>query len=99
MRFFEVFTINVDPEVRNALENAEVDSVNRVLHGGFLRIKINSQHSIAVTALRSAEEAVKLQLLEGMVDVHIENISDYEYVRMDTVSVSETDLSASRPKA
>lgn len=98
MKFFEVFPIDIEPMARQALAEADVDSVNKVLHGGFLRVHINSSHVIPVNALRAAEEAVKHQLLEGLLEVRIENISDYEFVQMDSMPMSVDDASRSRPR-
>ena len=89
MKFFEVFHIAADQEMKDTFASVEVESVNRVLHGGFIRIRINSSRIIPVHLLRQAEEAVSRQLLKGMIDVRIENISDYEYVEIDSLAAAE----------
>ena len=89
MKFFDVLPIEVDPEIKKIFASVDVESVNRVVHGGFVRIRINSSHSIPTASIRIAEEAVKQQLLKGLIDTKIENISEYEYVTVDTAIPAE----------
>ena len=84
MKFFEVFKINVDNEINTILKDAEVESVTRVLSGGFLRIRINCSRIISPMQLRMVEDNITKQLLNGLVNVRIENICDYEFAEPGT---------------
>ncbi|MCF0230211.1 MAG: PHP domain-containing protein, partial [Parasporobacterium sp.] len=88
MKFFEVFKINTDPITFQTLADAEVESVNRVISGSFLRVNVRSFHTIPLTVLHTAEAAVRTQLLGGIINVKIENICDYEYASPGTGSYS-----------
>ena len=46
MNFFEVFKINTDEDVYNALKGADVESVNKVINGGFIRVKIKPDRNV-----------------------------------------------------
>ena len=87
MRFFEVFPVQIEKEAREILEGAEVEGVNKVLHGGFIRVRINCSRIISAAVLREAEEAVRMQLLKGAVNVRIENTSEYEYASVPEITV------------
>ncbi len=84
MKFFEVFKINVDNEIYSLLKDAEVESVTRVLSGGFLRIRINCSRVISPMQIRNVEDDITKQLLNGLVSVRIENICDYEFAEPGT---------------
>ena len=76
MKFFEVFNIDLEKDKYDELSSAEVNSVNKVLHGGFVRVQISSSRMIPLVTLRAAEEAIRRQLLKNCIEVKLEIISD-----------------------
>ncbi|MBQ9030299.1 MAG: PolC-type DNA polymerase III [Parasporobacterium sp.] len=88
MKFFEVFPVNVNQDTYEVLSGAEVESVNKVLHGGFLRVRIRCSRIIPVSLIHAAEDAVKTQLLKGMIEIRIENISDYEFASLNEIAAA-----------
>ena len=98
MRFFEVFPVQIEKEAREILEGAEVEGVNKVLHGGFIRVRINCSRIISAAVLREAEEAVRMQLLKGAVNVRIENTSEYEYASVPEITVLQEETVEKQPE-
>ena len=90
MKFFEVFNINIDKESYDMLSSADVNSVNKVIIGTFIRVQITSRQAITPAVLQIAQDAIKNQLLGGMINVKIENISEYSYAEVGSGSYQKS---------
>ena len=72
--FFDVFKgINIAPEMLEVIEKLNIEQINKVTNGGFIRIRTTSKENIPEEAIIYAQNAVSRQVLKGMIRVEIEN--------------------------
>jgi DNA polymerase-3 subunit alpha (Gram-positive type) len=74
MEFFDIFPgLECDENVRKTLGNLNVDNVTKVLAGHFLRIRTHSYIPVPDEYIEYAERLISNSLLNGQLDVRIEN--------------------------